>query len=100
MFPDEAAIVNYLAGFGDEASIGGQAFPVDFAEPAPLVEYTDGYLDFDGPTALANPADVSRLGIEPGAVINVLGRAYRVLAIAPDEAGFVRLNLGDYNLGD
>lgn len=92
-----AARTAYLEAMGDDASIGGVAFKLDFSGPLEKVRAAGGDFDAEEPTAMANPEDVAALGItggNSGSEIEVMGQEWLVTAIEPDESGFVVLHLG------
>lgn len=90
-------IAAYLDALGDEAVIGPLSFKVDFHGPEGTIDYQSGDFVSSEPFALADPADVSALGItggDTGSVLTIMGRDYRVTATEPEEAGFLILHLG------
>lgn len=92
-----AARTAFLAAMGDDASIGGVAFKVDFSGPLEKIRAAGGDFDAEEPFALANPEDVTALGITAGnngSEIEVMGKEWLITAIEPDESGFVVLHLG------
>ncbi|KJS02236.1 MAG: hypothetical protein VR65_06220 [Desulfobulbaceae bacterium BRH_c16a] len=91
-------IAAWLDAMGDDAVIAGAlSFRVDFHGPFETIDLQGGEIVSSEPFALANPADISDLGItagDAGTVLTVMGQEYRVTAIEPEEAGFSILHLG------
>lgn len=90
-------IAAFLDAMGDDAVIGVFSFKVDFHGPFETVDYQNGGMVSSEPFALADPADVTALGItggDAGSIVAVMGSSYRITAIEPDEAGFAIIHLG------
>lgn len=92
-----ADIASFLDAMGDAAVFGALSFKVDYHGPFETVDYQNGDIVSSEPFALADPADITALGItagDSGSVITVMGKSYRVISIEPDETGFAILHLG------
>jgi hypothetical protein len=92
-----AARTAYLENMGDDAAVGTYTLKVDFSGPLERVRGAGGDFDSEEPTALANPEDITLLGItagNSGTEIEIMGATWLITAIEPDESGFVVLHLG------